>query len=307
MNQREGGKKMKVFVTGASGYIGKAVCKRLKAKGHEVLGLTHQTSHRKILEELGVKPVVADIKSTTQWKNYLGEVEGAIHLAQDHDDAAGADNAAIDTIIEGFAGTPKRFVYTSGAWVLGNTGPEETDEATPTNPIPMVEWRADNEKRLITAERTKEVHVCIVRPAIVYGEGGGIPAILARMAYEQDEARYIGDGDNLWSMVEVNDLADLYVLALEKGYSGEIYHGADEQTYTFRELAEAASQGAGRDGKVRSWKKADAREALGPLADALMLNQNISGAKARRFLGWETQAPYNAIEDLKLGSYAVRV
>jgi nucleoside-diphosphate-sugar epimerase len=297
---------MKVFVTGATGYIGKAVCKKLKDEGHEVIGLTHNPDHRRILEELGAQPVVADIKSTEQWKNYLGEVDGAIHLAQDHEDQAGADNAAVDAIIEGFAGTPKRFVYTSSVWVLGNTGPEEAAESTPTNPIPAMEWRADLEQRLITAERTKEVHVCIVRPAIVYGEGGGIPAILSRMAYEQDEARYIGNGDNIWSMVEINDLAELYALALEKGYSGEIYHAADNQAYTFRELAEAASEGAGRDGKARTWDKGEARKELGPLADALVLNQNISGAKAGKFLGWETRAPYNAIEDLKLGSYAVR-
>lgn len=298
---------MKVFVTGATGYIGKAVCKELKDQGHEVIGLTHNSRHRDILEELGVQAVVADLKSTEQWKNYLKEVNAAIHLAQDRDDPAGVDTAVIDTIIDAFNGTPKRFVYTSGLWVLGNTGPGEVTESDPTNPIPMVAWRADNEKRLITAERTKSLNVVIVRPAIVYGEGGGLPAMLARSAYEDGAARFIGNGDNLWPMVELHDLANLYVLALTKGEAGEIYHGADEdQRYTVRELAQAASIGAGRDGKTKSWPVAEARKELGPLVDALTLSQNISGAKAGRFLGWETQAPYNAIEDLKLGSYAVQ-
>lgn len=298
---------MKVFVTGATGYIGKAVCKELKAQGHEVIGLTHNSNHKNGLEKLGVRAVVADLKSTEQWKNYLNEVDGAIHLAQDPSDAAAADTATIETIINAFGGTPKRFVYTSGCWVLGNTGPEEVTESDPTRPIPMVAWRADNEKRLITAEHTKSLNVVIVRPAIVYGEGGGLLTILARPAYEDGAARYIGKGDNLWPLVELHDLASLYVLALTKGEAGAIYHASDnDQRYTMRELAEAASIGAGRDGKTKSWPVAEARQELGPLVDALTLNQNISGAKAGIALGWETQAPYNAIEDLKLGSYALQ-
>lgn len=298
---------MKVFVTGATGYIGKAVCKELKARGHEVIGLTHNERHKELLEKMGAKAVVADLKSTEQWKNYLREADAAIHLAQDRNDAAAVDTVTIETIMDAFGGTPKRFVYTSGLWVLGNTGPGEVTESDPTNPIPMEAWRADNEKRLITAEETKSLNVVIVRPAIVYGDGGGIPAMLARSAYEDGAARYIGKGDNLWPLVELHDLASLYVLALTKGEAGEIYHGADnEQRYTMRELAEAASIGAGRDGKTKSWPVAEARKELGGLVDALLLNQNVSGAKAGRFLGWETVAPYNAIEDLKLGSYAMQ-
>lgn len=295
---------MKVFVTGAAGYIGKAVCRRLRAEGHEVIGLTHHQGHLQLLDKMGVKGVLADLKSTAQWKNYLGEVDAAIHLAQDPKEPAEADVIAVNTIVDAFSGTKKRFIYTSGVWVLGETGPEAVSEISPTNPIPMVEWRADTEKRLISAEELKRLNVVIVRPAIVYGEGGGIPAMLSRSAYEDGFARFVGDGQNRWPMVEVNDLAELYVLALKKGEAGEIYHAADEQTYTVRELAEAASQGAGRDGKTKSWPKKEAKEELGAFVEALCLSQNVSGAKAREFLGWEPKAPYNAIEDLKLGSYA---
>lgn len=295
---------MRIFVTGATGYIGKAVCKQLKKDGHEVIGLTSTDRHREILEGLGVQPVVANLKSTEQWKKYLQEVDAGIHLAMDDNDPAGVDRAAVDAFVDAFGGTPKRFIYTSGVWVLGDTGPEKVNEDTPTNPIPMVEWRADTEKRLITAERTKPLNVVIIRPGIVYGQGGGIPAMLARSAYENGKARYIGKGDNLWPMVELNDLAKLYVLALTKGGSGEIYNGTDNQSYTVRQLAEAASEGAGQAGKIESWSVAEARKELGPFADALCLSQNVSGAKAGQILGWETVAPYNVIEDLKLGSYA---
>lgn len=299
---------MKVFVTGATGYIGRAVCRQLKADGNEVIGLTHQDSHRKILEDMGVQPVVADIKSTEQWKNYLDQVDAVIHLAQDTKNPAEGDNAVVETVSKAFAGSPrgarKRFVYTSGLWVLGNVGPEQASEITPTNPVPMVVWRADLEKQLIAAERTSDLNVVIIRPAMVYGEGGGAPAMFARSAYEEGAARFVGDGENLWTMVEVNDLANLYVLALKNGESGEIYHAADNQSYTVRELAEAASQGAGRGGEVKSWPLAEAKKELGSLAEALTLSQNISGAKAMNFLNWVPKAPYNAIEDLKLGSYA---
>lgn len=295
---------MKFFVTGASGYIGKAVCNQLIKDGHEVIGLTSTEKHREILEGLGVQPVVANLKSTDQWKNYLSEVDGGIHLAMDDKDPAGVDRAAVDAFKDAFGGTTKRFVYTSGVWVLGNTGPEKVNEDTPLNPIPMVEWRADTEKRLIGFERTMRFNVVIIRPGIVYGQGGGIPAMLSGTAYENGAARYIGDGDNIWSMVEVNDLAKLYVLALTKGGSGEVYHGTDNQSYTVRQLAEAASIGAGQDGKTESWDVKEARKELGPFADALCLSQNVSGAKAGQILGWETVRPYNAVEDLKLGSYA---
>ena len=295
---------MKIFVTGAAGYIGKAVCKRLKNDGHEVIGLTHEQSHLKLLDGLGVKAVYADLKETDKWKSYLNEVDAAIHLAQDHKEPAKVDAATVDAVVDAFKGTMKRFIYTSGVWVLGNTGPELASEITPTNPLPMVEWRADMEKRLITAEAAKGLNVVIIRPAIVYGEGGGILGMLARSANEEGAARYIGSGENRWPLVQVNDLAELYVLALKNAKSGEIYNATDNQSYTVRELAEAASEGAGFDGKVQSWPKDKAREHLGALADALCLSQNVSGAKAMEFLEWEPKAPYNAIEDLKLGSYA---
>lgn len=295
---------MKIFVTGATGYIGRAVCKQLKKDGHEVIGLTSTDQHREILEGLGVQPVVANLKSTDQWKKYLKEVDAGIHLAMDDKDPASVDKAAVDAFVDAFGGTRKRFIYTSGVWVLGDTGPEEVTEEAPTNPLPMVEWRADTEKRLITAERTKPLNVVIIRPGIVYGQGGGIPAMLASSAYENGKVRYIGKGDNLWPMVELNDLAKLYALALTKGGSGEIYNGTDNQSYTVRQLAEAASEGAGQAGRIESWPVAEARKELGPFADALCLSQNVSGAKAGQILGWETVAPYNVIEDLKLGSYA---
>ena len=295
---------MKIFVTGASGYIGKAVCKALKADGHEVTGLTHDQAHLKLLDGLGVKPVLADLRETGKWKEYLKEADAAIHIAQDPKEPAKADAAVVDVVVDAFKGTTKRFIYTSGVWVLGNTGPEQASEITPVNPLPMVEWRADTEKRLITAEAAKGLNVVVVRPSIVYGEGGGIPGMLARSANEEGAARFVGNGENRWPLVQVNDLAELYVLALKKAKSGEIYHAADNQSYTVRELAQAASEGAGLNGKVVSWPKDKAREHLGGLADALCLSQNVSGAKAMEFLGWEPKAPYNAIEDLKLGSYA---
>lgn len=295
---------MKIFVTGASGYIGKAVCKKLIADGHTVTGLTHEQRHLKLLDGIGVKAVFADLRETDKWKDHLKEADAAIHLAQDPKEPAKADTAVVDAVVEAFKGTGKRLIYTSGVWVLGNTGPEQASEITPVNPLPMVEWRADTEKRLITAEAAKGLNVVIIRPAIVYGEGGGIPGMLARSANEEGAARFVGNGENRWPLVQVNDLAELYLLALKKAESGEIYNASDNQSYTVKELAEAASEGAGLDGKVVSWPKDKAREQLGALADALCLSQNVSGAKAMEFLGWEPKAPYNAIEDLKLGSYA---
>jgi nucleoside-diphosphate-sugar epimerase len=143
----------------------------------------------------------------------------------------------------------------------------------------------------------------VVRPGIVYGEGRGLPAMFATQAREDGVARTIGDGANHWPVVHVDDCGDLYVLALKKGEAGNAYDATDDSAFTQKEIAQAASVGAGRDGSTVAWPVEEAVAALGEWAQNLALDQRVSSAKAKRDLRWNAKRP-SILEDLARGSYA---
>jgi len=112
----------------------------------------------------------------------------------------------------------------------------------------------------------------------------------------------VGTGENPWTMVHVDDLADLYLLALEQATAGVLLVGVGVQPVKVRELAEAASRGADADGRIFAWPLDEARKDLGEYADALALDQQASGTRAREMLGWHPHGP-DPLEDLERGSY----
>src|SRR5579875_3600181 len=267
---------MRVFLTGASGYIGSAVAEALQAAGHEVIGLARSEEQARQLAERGLRPHRGD-------------------LLQPETVAAGA-------MLRALAGSPKPFLYTSGVWVLGSTGDRIADESSPLQPTPLVAYRAALEQEVLSGKE-RGPRVIVIRPADVYGRGGGLLRMLTQSARETGAARYVGDGRNRWSFVEVEDLARLYVLALEKAPAGSLFHAAHGPAVRMRELAEAASLGAGAGGKTAAWPLEEARKTLGAFADALALDQQVSGAKAERELGWQPRGR-PVLEDLRAGSYA---
>ena len=127
--------------------------------------------------------------------------------------------------------------------------------------------------------------------------------MLVQSARETGAARYVGDGQNRWPFVDVEDLAQLYVLALEKAAPGSLYNAAHGPSYRVREVAEAASIGGGANGKTQALPLEEARKTMGAFADALVLDQQISSEKATKELGWSPRAK-SVLEDLKTGSYA---
>jgi len=126
--------------------------------------------------------------------------------------------------------------------------------------------------------------------------------MFAQSARDTGATRYVGDGQNRWPFVDVDDLAQLYVLALEKAPPGSVYHGAHGASYRVHAVAEAASIGAGAKGKTQASPLDEARKTMGGFADALVLDQQVSGEKAKRELGWSPRAA-SVLEDLKTGSY----
>lgn len=296
---------MNVLLTGASGYIGSAVADALREAGHRVTGLARSDEAAQRLGARGLEVSRGDLYDEESVGRAAREAEGVIHAASTGGpDMARTDAAAVKAIIAALEGTGRPFIYTSGVWVHGNTGRHVADEESPLNPVPLVAWRPAVE-RLVLSASERGIRSIVIRPAMVYGRGGGLFAGFVRAAREKGRVRFVGTGQNRWSMVNVDDLADLYVRALERAAPGTLLLAASGPAVTVREIAEAASRGAGVVGQVESWPLEEARQSLGPVADALTLDQQISGEKAVRLLGWKPQAP-SVLEDLEHGSYVRR-
>jgi nucleoside-diphosphate-sugar epimerase len=297
-----GQNQMEVFLTGATGYIGTSVAEALQKAGHKVTGLARTPEKAKQIEARGVRACLGDLLKPETVAAPALSAEGVIHTANTNDaNSAQADAAAVRAILKSLEGSGKPFVYTSGVWVLGSTGSKVADERTPLNPTPLVAHRPAVEQEVL-GYKDRGVRAIVIRPALVYGRGGSIPKMVAQSARETGAARYVGDGENRWPFVDVDDLAQLYVLALEKAPPGSLYHAAHGPSYRVREVAEAASIGAGAKGKIQATPLDEARKTMHAFADALVLDQQVSGEKAKKELGWSPRAG-SVLDDLKTGSY----
>lgn len=213
------------------------------------------------------------------------------------------DAAAVDALLERLRGTGRAFVYTSGVWVLGATGDRAADEESAANAIDIVGYRPRIEQRVLAAA-ADGVRSAVIRPGIAYGNGGGIPALMVAWAKEHGRGRYVGPASTRWPMVHVDDLAELYGLVLERGTAGGILHGIALEAVPAAALAAAADLAAGGIGRAEPWPVEQAAQTLGlPFAQALALDQTVSGARATAELGWRPSRPY-VTTDLASGSYA---
>ena len=290
---------MNIFLTGATGYIGNAVADAFMKAGHSVTGLARSDEAAGKLRLKGVTPHRGDLTSPASLTGATNALDGVIHTGTTND--GGLDQAAIRAMLDALTGSSKPFVYTSGVWVLGNTGDTLADETTALNPAALVAWRPAVE-RMVLASAQGGVRAIVIRPAVVYGRGGGIPADLVKSARESGAARYVGTGENRWPVIDVDDLADLYLRAFERAGAGTLLHAADSSAYRVKEIAEAASAAAGKDSSTESWPLDQARKTLGAYADALVLDQRVSAAKATTMLRWKPRAA-GVLNDLRRGSY----
>jgi nucleoside-diphosphate-sugar epimerase len=294
---------MKVFLTGATGYIGSAIADRLRAAGHQVTGLARSAASAAKLETRGIRSVHGDFSDPNAIAAAARQADGVISAATTYDPSI--DGPAIEAMLDALAGTNKPLIYTSGIWSHGDTEGQVVDETSPPRPAELIAWRQAVEERVLRAA-ARGVRAVVIRPAIVYGRGGGIPAGFIESARKEGAARYVGNGENRWPFVEVDDLADLYLLALENAPPGTLLLGVHGPSHRVREVAAAASRGGGVGGKTVAWPLEEARQALGAYADALVLDQQASGKRARELLGWRPHRP-DVLEDMEHGSYASEI
>ena len=278
----------KVFLTNATGYIGKAVAKAALQKGHTVSALARSPESAQKLEKIGVKPVHGDLKEPQKYIDAVRQADVVIHTAATNDaDSGKFDTLTVDSIIEALKGSNKTFIYTSGTWVLGDTGDIIADEQTPYEPLPFVAWRAENEQKTVAAAQ-QGIKSIVLRPVIVYGGEEGIIDNLIQQAQKTSKVIYVDNGENYWSLVHVEDLADLYLLALEKAQPGALYNASTEYLPA-KEIAELIAKAAG-NAQAKSLSLEEARQALSIFADAFALDQKIGSVKAKQELGWQPKA-----------------
>src|SRR5215469_12215429 len=203
---------MRVFVTGATGYVGFAVCQAIKKRGHDVVGLARSSNGVEKLLAAGMHPVQADLKSHGALREMTHDADAVIHCAIDvkAPDLVEMERSALDVMLDAMTSNHEAFIYTSGSWVYGDTGGKMVDETAPLHPPPIVAWRPEHE-RLVHNSHKHKLRTIVIRPGLVYGDGRGIPGMLATQA-KTGELAIAGDGENHWTTVRYDALAELYAL-----------------------------------------------------------------------------------------------
>ena len=268
------------------------------------MGLARSEASAAKLLDRGFVAEIGELADPVSLASAVRGVDAVVHAASPNDQsAASLDEIATRAILEAQRGTDKRFIYTSGSLVYGSTGDTSATEDTPLNPVEMVRWRQALEREILAAG-AEGVHPVVIRPAWVYGNRGGAAMMMVAAAKEHGAALHVGDGQNRWSTVHADDLADLYALALERAPPGSVFNGAHGSAPRLVEIARAASELAGAGGRVAAWPLDEARKVLWGFADAIASDQIISGEKAKRELGWNPSRA-SIIDELRAYASAV--
>jgi len=281
---------MKVFLTGATGYIGLAVGRALVQARHQVTGLTRSPSRRDELAAAGISPWVGDLRRPDSYNAEAGKAEAVVHAGfESGPEAAVVERRAVETLLACCrrGDEPRLFVYTSGVWVLGPRRDLDADETSALAPLPNVAWRPEVE-RIVLDAAGGSVSTVVLRPGCVYGGEGGLYGMMLASLRERGVIPLVGDGANCWASVERDDLAELYRRVLEKRPSRQVYHATDGSAEPIRDVARAFIAAAG-GGKTETVPLARALQEMGPFAEALAMDQRVSSDKARRELGWRPQ------------------
>ena len=281
---------MKVLVLGSTGFIGTRVCGALSRAGHEVVAAAWTDDGIERLAAGGRPSVRADIRYPETACAAAGEMDAVVNLAFAADDPP-AEIRLAEVLIAALAGSGKTLLWTSGVGVVGPSGPTVFDEQAPLVLGGPFGWRARGEA-LVRGAAADGVRTVVIRPPIVHADGdAAVLGLLGMAAQGGDAVPYPGTGEHHWSTVHVDDLADLYLLALEAAAPGTVYIAASEHQVTMRDLATHASNRLGLDGRTVSMPLEDLRLRIGPMADLLASPAAFSGDLARRELGWSPHSP----------------
>jgi nucleoside-diphosphate-sugar epimerase len=287
---------MKVFVTGATGYIGGSVAERLIASGYQVAGLVRSKEKVPLLKDRGIDPVVGTLDESEILTRAAQEADAVIH-------AASADHpGSVVTLVSALERSGKTLIYTTGSGIVADSADGDyassvvfTDD-TYFEPVPFRRPRVAMNRFVRAAAIDKGIRSIVICPSMIYGRGRGLqpdsdqlPKLIA-LSKQLGAGVYFGKGLNRYSNVHIDDLVDLYLLALEKAPGGSFYF-AENGGASFKEIAEMISRSLGLGDKTVSLSVADVIRQFGDAGRyGVASNSLVSAANARR-LGWSPKAP----------------
>jgi nucleoside-diphosphate-sugar epimerase len=278
---------MRVFLTGATGYIGSAVLDALLRGEHRVTALVRDPEKAERLTARGVTPVIGELATPSTYLAALDGCDAIIHTAfEGSPRGIEKDRQAIELLLASLsrhaAAQPRTFIYTSGVWVLGMT-PSPADEQAPLDPPDHVTWRPSHE-RLVLEAGSNGLRTAVIRPGIVYGGSRGIVSDLLKDALN-GMMRVIGVGKNRWPTVYDRDLGELYARVLAAPDACGVFHANDEGDERVNDIVEAIAGHLTQRPDIRHMPMPEARRKLGTYADALALDQRVRSPRAKA-LGW---------------------
>jgi nucleoside-diphosphate-sugar epimerase len=284
---------MRIFLTGATGYVGAAVLDALVRAGHTVTALVRDGEKAERVLARGGHPVIGNLAEPTSFRVAAEAQDGYIHAAIDKIPGRGpsVERLALETIIAaakrprtaGSTTPEKRFViFTSGVWVIGSA-PEPVAEDARLDPIAVAAHRPEHE-RLVLDAANDQLRTIVIRPGIVYGGSNGFVSEMFKAAIN-GLVRVVGDGNNRWPLIYDRDLADLYVRLAAHADSSGVYHANDEGDERVNDIVAAIAPYLPLRPDVRHVPIEEARHKMGPVADGLALDQVVRSPRARA-LGW---------------------
>lgn len=292
---------MRVFVTGATGFIGSALLPILQQAGHQVLGLARSEEAAQTLAKAGLEVHRGSLDDLESLRRGAAAAEGVIHLGFVHDfsrfaAAAETDKRAIEALGDALAGTNRPLVTTSGVMGLNAPGRLATEHDTHLPVSPRVT------DAVTQAQVAKGVRASVVRLAPLVHDSSycGFVDMFIQAARQKGTAVYVGEGQNRWAAVHRLDTAQLFRLVLERGVAGGTYHGVADEGLPMRELMTRISHGLRLP--VASKSPEEAADYLGVIAPFISIDGPASSALTQQQLGWQPSQP-GILADLAQGQY----
>ncbi len=320
---------MKILVTGASGFIGAAIARRLAQQGHIMLGLTRSESAAARIEAAGLTPVQGDFADPATLAEPASQVDAIISTASIGQvdgtaDGFAKDRDALAAMTAALKDSGKPLIFTSGSAIFGvftkgEASPTKFDEDHPVPlptsifapaeagvPQPLIEGfgasmapRAETEMAVLKATGIRGI---VIRPGLVYGEGKGydLPNLIA-LARKHGAAPYLGTGGVRQGFVHIDDLVDLYLYALKRGPAGSMLHAVTDEV-ALGDLAQSASRLVGAQGRTESLSLMQMYARGSGQGVSLSVNKRLASDKTRQLVGWSPKR-YDILEDVEHGSY----
>jgi nucleoside-diphosphate-sugar epimerase len=298
---------MKIFMTGATGYIGGSVATRLLEAGHEVIGLARSDDAAAALKKRGIEPLAGELNLYTPFVEVTKRVDAVIN-------AASADNPFVaHALLTGLKDSGKTLIQVSGSSVIstydnGEASENVFHEETPFTPAPEKAMRVAIDTSVMAAAQAG-VRSIVIRPTLIYGRGIGVNTASVQVPKLIDVARkarvprHVGRGLNIWSHVHIADVVSLFLLALEKAPAGSLFYIENGEA-NFKTVTEAIGRMLALGDRTEDWPIGAAVEGLGPGAHlSFGSNSRVRADKARKVLGWQPKGG-TLIDEIEKGVYA---